>query len=444
MKRYILATILSACLLQTALVVEAKPKDSTKDANESVIALQGADVIDGTGSPIKKNQTIIVKGKQIQSIQSGSAKIPAGARVVDVTGKTIMPCIVCAHAHPGLLKGNAVAGANCTEENYVRHLKLFGKYGVGIVMSLGDDHDSILAVRDKRNKGEIGGPYVMTAGHGIGVPGAAPPLETGADEIYRPTTVAEAVKHVDDLAEKKVDIIKFWVDDLHGTAPKMKPEMYKAIIAQAHKHGLKTAVHIWKLADAKACIEAGVDVLAHSVRDMPIDNELISLMKSRKVGITPTLAVDDSFYIFAEKPEWVNSKFFQDSLEPGILEYLKSDKYHASDIEREATKTAKANLKKLVDGGVKVAFGTDSGGIERPCGFDEHRELELMVEAGLTPQQALQCATKNSAELLGVDDRMGTLKAGKLANLIVLDGDPYADILNTRKISSVWIDGVQQ
>ncbi len=446
MKKHILVTLAIAGSFFAGIVCQAKPAAHTSPkASSSITVFTGVKVINGTGAQPAENQNIVVDGKYIKSI---SAELPADistdARIVDAHGKTIIPALVVGHAHLGLLKGTTTSGANVTEENDIRQLKQYGKYGICMVMSLGDDHDCIYTVRDKRNRDLIGGPYVMTAGHGIGVPHGAPPLETGADEIYRPTTIAEATKKVDDLAKQHVDIIKIWVDDLGGKVQKMQPEMYKAIIAEAHKHGLKVAAHMWYLSDAKALVNAGVDVLAHSVRDLPVDDELINAMKTHGVAITPTLAVDESFFIFKDNPEWMNSKFFQDSLEPGVLEYLRSEKYVPSLRERVAEYVAQDNLKVLFDAGVKVCFGTDSGGLERPPGFDEHRELQLMVAAGLTPLQALQCASQNTAEMLGVAKSMGTLTPGKLANLIVLDADPSVDISNTQRINSVWIDGKEQ
>jgi imidazolonepropionase-like amidohydrolase len=446
MKKQIIAAMATACVCFAIPSAHAKqPSHSNSGAGAAITVFKDVRVIDGTGAPATEHQYLIIEGDKVKSITSEQPKgLASGARVIDAHDKTIMPALVLGHAHLGLLKGTSTTGSNITEANDIRQLKQYGKYGVCLVMSLGDDHDCIYDIRNKRNRGSIGGPYVMTAGHGIGVPNGAPPLETGADQIYRPTTIAEALKEVDDLARHSVDIIKIWVDDIGGTAEKMKPEMYKAIIAEAHSHGLKVAAHVWYLADAKSLIDAGVDVLAHSIRDLPVDDQLISAMKSHNVAITPTLAVDDSFFIFKEHPEWMNSKFFQDSLEPGILEYLESDKYVPSERERKAKSVAQHNLKALYDSGVNVAFGTDSGGLERPQGFEEHRELELMVDSGLTPLQAIQCATRNSAAFLGVSERMGTLAAGKLANLIVLDADPSVDIKNTRKINSVWIDGREQ
>jgi imidazolonepropionase-like amidohydrolase len=424
----------SLCCHAAAGAVEAK-----RDAAVTVFA--GANVIDGTGAPALHDQFVVIDGDKIKSITPTKPSVDDGARIIDAHGKTIMPALILGHAHLGLQKGMSISGSNITAENDIRQLRRYGKYGICLVMSLGDDHDVIYDLRRDRNKGVIGGPYIMTAGHGIGVAHGAPPLETGADQIYRPTTVAAARNHVDDLAHHHVDIIKLWVDDLDGKAPKMQPEMYKAIISEAHRHGLKVAAHVWCRDDAKAVVSAGVDVLAHSIRDVSVDSELISAMKAKGVYQIPTLELDESFFVFKQKPEWMRSKFFKDSLDRGVLKYLMSSKYRPSERERKASVVARKNLKTLYDAGVKVAFGTDTGGLERPAGFGEHRELELMVEAGLRPLQAIQCATQTTSEMLGVSKRMGTLAAGKLANMIVLDADPSVNISNTQKISSVWIDG---
>jgi imidazolonepropionase-like amidohydrolase len=236
-----------------------------------------------------------------------------------------------------------------------------------------------------------------------------------------------------------------WLDNLGGKVPAMKPELYKAIIDEAHKKKLKVAAHISQLADAKALVNSGVDILAHSVRDLPVDTEFISAMTTHKVWIIPTLYLDEVCFTFADPGVLDNlkkNKFFTDALDDGILDYLGSKRYHPKPEERKALALAQKNLRALNEAGVNISFGTDAGALpERIQGFGEHRELELMVASGLSPMQAIHCATENAAMMLGVADKLGTLKEGKLANFIVLSADPLKSISNTQMIQSVWLNG---
>jgi imidazolonepropionase-like amidohydrolase len=192
-----------------------------------------------------------------------------------------------------------------------------------------------------------------------------------------------------------------------------------------------------------------VDVLAHSVRDKPVDQELISAIKRRGVWYIPTLTVDESFYIYAEHPGFMQLDFFKDAISPVLLTQLTSDAYSKKVNEDPKTAQHKAdfamdqqNLKTLYDAGVLIGFGTDSGAMPtRIPGFSEHRELEDMVRAGLTPMQAIVCATRSNATLLGIEATRGTLRPGKRADLIVLAANPLDDITNTRSIVTIFHDG---
>ena len=228
----------------------------------------------------------------------------------------------------------------------------------------------------------------------------------------------------------------------------MKPEIYAAIIEEAHQHKLRVAAHEFYLADAKSLMADGIDVLAHSIRDQPVDRELIDAMKARGVFYIPTLMVDESFFVFAEQPEVMHDEFFKGAVGPELRKYLDSEEYrnkaeHALDLQRNkaASATGMKNLKLLYNAGVSIAFGTDSGAMPtRIQGWAEHHELELLVRAGLTPMQAIVLATHGSATLLHAADR-GTLEAGKRADFLVLSANPLDNIRNTRTLVSIWHNG---
>jgi len=374
---------------------------------------------------------------------------PAGAQVRELSGKTVMPGLMSAHSHLGLIVDDAESSATgYTRENVTAQLKQFECYGVTAILSLGLNRDLVYELREEQRAGRLGGATIFTAGRGIGVPGGAPPLPSATDQIYRTTSGDEARKDVDEMAAHHVDIVKIWVDKLHGAAPEMTPEMYKAVIDEAHKKHVRVAAHEYSLEDARQLVTDGVDVLAHSVRDQVVDDAFVQAMKRHKVWYVPTFTVDEAFFVYAERPAFMQTAFFEQAAgpklmakfdAPGYAEKINQDRQTPQ--HRKDFAVGQQNLKRLFDAGVNVGFGTDSGAVPgRIPGFAEHRELELMVDAGLTPMQAITAATGENAKLLHSPDR-GTIAVGKRADLLVLDADPLVDIRNTRKIFAVYHDG---
>jgi imidazolonepropionase-like amidohydrolase len=418
-------------------------------APTGITALTHVRVIDGTGHAPLEDATVVIQGNHILSVQSGAEALPTGAKVLDLHGDTVMPGLINAHGHLALVANGQNSATAYTAENVIAELRQYESYGVTTMLSLGVNRDLLYAIRQQQRQGKLDGATVFTADRGIGVPDAAPPLPAAPDQIARPASVEEARATVDAMAKRHADIVKVWVDTLGGTKPAMSPEIYRAVIQEAHKHHLRVAAHVYYLADAKSLVNDGVDVLAHSVRDKPVDQELISAIKRRGVWYLPTFTVDESFYIYAEHPGFMQLDFFKDAIPPALLTTLTSDAYSQKISQDPKTAQHKAdfsmdqqNLKALYDAGVLVGFGTDSGAMPtRIPGFSEHRELEDMVHAGLTPMQAIVCATRSNATLLGIEAQRGTLKPGKRADLIVLAANPLDDITNTRSIVTVFHDG---
>jgi imidazolonepropionase-like amidohydrolase len=414
-----------------------------------ITALTHVRVIDGTGRTPLEDASVVIAGNHILSIQRGGVALPAGARALDLHGDTVMPGLINAHGHLALIADGQNSATAYTEENVLAELRQYESYGVTTMLSLGLNRDLLYPIRQQQQEGKLDGATVFTAGRGIGVPGAAPGLPVAPDQLYRPATPEEARIVVDAMAKQHADIIKVWVDSLGGTKPAMSPEIYRAVIQEAHKQHLRVAAHIYYLADAKSLVNDGVDVLAHSVRDKPVDQELISAMKRRGVWYIPTFTVDESFYIYAQHPGFMQLDFFKAALSPKLLTMLSGDEYSQKISHDPQTAQHQAdfamdqkNLKTLYDAGVHVGFGTDSGAMPvRIPGFSEQRELEDLVQAGLTPMQAIVCATRNNAELLGIEATRGTLRPGKRADLIVLAGNPLQDITNTRSIVAIYHDG---
>lgn len=441
MKRH---SLLLAALLLT-LVGYVISAETGRGGKPKITVFKGATVIDGTGKEPMRNAEVVVKDGKIESV-SVSAVVPEGGEVVDATGKTIMPALISAHSHLGLIKGPKAASANVTEENVRRQLKQYARYGVGTVTSLGADGDFIYKLRDQRKSTAGDGPRLFTAGLGFGVAGGAPPAAAGLDQVHRPATAEDARAQVNELAKLKPDFVKIWIDDFNGSMPiKMSREVRRAIISEAHKNGLKVAAHVYYISDARELVGEGIDILAHSIRDQPVDDALVSAMKEKGTFYIATLFLDEAFFAYADQPDWMKGDFFRNALEPGAEDLLKPDVFKPKPGSREVLLLASRNVKKLHDGGVKVGFGTDSGANPyRVQGFAEHRELQLMVAAGFSPMDAIRAATETNAALLGAADRMGTLEPGKQANLLILDANPLDDIRNTEKIHAVWLDGKRQ
>ncbi|MBZ5559331.1 MAG: amidohydrolase family protein [Acidobacteriia bacterium] len=247
------------------------------------------------------------------------------------------------------------------------------------------------------------------------------------------------------LAAKKPDLIKIWVDDRNGTVEKLKPALYRAIIDEAHKHGLRVMAHIAKLDDAKDLLRAGVDGFGHVVRDRDVDAELIALLKQRPQTFFEETLWGERQAIYAGTPAWIDEPILRDSLSREEISQLKkSFSAPLTAEQRENAQRMLRNVRALNAAGVKLGLGTDTGGVTggQYFGIASLIELELMVKAGLTPAQAIVSATRNSAQILGLD-RLGTVVAGKSADFIVLDANPMDNIGNVRRISTVYMRGVE-
>jgi imidazolonepropionase-like amidohydrolase len=238
------------------------------------------------------------------------------------------------------------------------------------------------------------------------------------------------------------------MDDHLGTKKKMPYDIAQAIIESAHRHHLRVIAHIFYLQDAKQLVDYGVDGLAHSVRDKPIDAAFIADMKHHGTWQeAATLSREASMFVYGEMPPFANDPFFARSISPQVLAQLKNPAYQQkmhSDPDFSMypgfLHTAEHNLKALAEAGVPYAFGTDSGPPGRFPGYFTHWEMELMVQAGLTPMQVITAATGSAARFLHAED-LGTLEKSKWADMIVLDKDPLDDIKNTRTINAVYIAG---
>lgn len=416
------------CLVVILILVVAC-KDGGQ-SGKSVTAYTGATLIDGSGSFAISNAVLLVKDGRVLSVGSKeSVAIPEGASVVDLSGKTIVPGIINSHGHVGEAKG--IEGGHYSAENVEDNLKIYARYGVTTVVSLGGDKKEAEAFRAVNDTTSTGHARLFIAG-----------------DIITGNTPDEAVAVVDRNHALGVDFMKIRIDDNLGTATKMSEEVYRAVIARSHELGYKIASHMYYLDDARKLLDAGTNMMAHSVRDKYVDDTFISTMKEKQIPYCPTLTRELSTFVYGDTAEFFSDPFFTREYDSATIQPLKDparQKQIANSTSaktyRQQLPTAMANLKLLSDRGVPIVFGTDSGVPTRFMGYFEHIEMKMMAEAGLTPMQIIVSATKDAALHMGLKN-LGALTPGNFADFIVLDADPLKDIDNMRKISSVYIGGV--
>jgi imidazolonepropionase-like amidohydrolase len=425
--------LLFALLFATSLVAQVK-------------VLKNFTLIDGTGHAELPNAAMILENGRIAWVgPAAKLKPPTAAPITDLQGKYMMPGIINLHVHLGATIGLDQNEKFFTPENVEKDLKTYASYGVTTVLSMGTDKDSIFKIRDEQRAGRPTETRIYTAGQGFVFKGGYGGLE-GVNQGV--ATVAEVEPAVAAQAAKHVDFIKLWMDDHLGTKKKMPYDIAQAIIESAHRHHLRVIAHIFYLQDAKQLVDYGVDGLAHSVRDKPVDAAFIADMKRHGTWQeAATLSREASMFVYGQTPPYANDPFFTRSISPQVLAQLKSPAYQQkmrSDPDFSMypgfLRTAQRNLKALADAGVPYGFGTDSGPPGRFPGYFAHWEMELMVQAGLTPMQVITAATGSAARFLHAED-LGTLEKNKWADLLVLDKDPLDDIKNTRTISAVYIAG---
>ena len=440
------AQIVAALLYAVGAVAQAAHSPST--------LLRDVRVIDGNGGQPLEHADVLITRSKIVAVETqpiDAKKLPHNTTIVNASGKTVLPGLISDHSHLGMTKGTTASGKNVTKANILRQLRQYTAYGVTTVTSLGLNLKPFYQLQPQAHSGATRTADMFGADRGFGTVNGMPPVSIGLldTQVYRPQTPEEARSQVRETAQRHPDLIKIWVDDSRHTMPaKMNPEVYKTIIDEAHVNGLRVAAHVFYLEDAKSLVGDSVDIIAHGVRDTAVDPEFVKSMKDRGAWYIPTLGLDESFYIYAEHPEWLQEPFLRRALQPSLAAQFNDPAWRnkvlrdkALAAQKQAVANNLKNVKTLFDAGVNVGFGTDSGATPlRIAGFAEHRELKLLTEAGLTPVQAIQTATKNAAALLHLDDR-GVIAPGKLADLLIVDGDPSKDITAVDNIDSVWRRG---
>jgi len=418
---------------------------------QQAVVYDGARLILGDGSAAIESGAFVVQNGHITAIGRAIAA-PAGATRVNLAGKTVMPAMINVHVHIGYEKYTSWGANNYTPENLLDHLQREAFYGTAATQSVGSSPlEASLHFQRDQQAGKF-----PPASRFLFIPGYAPP-NGGPDEVLREATNAlHAINEVSTAGEARASIrkmagvgikaVKIWVDDRRGTYPKMTPEVYNAMIDEAHKHGMLVHAHATTLADQKAVVWAGADVLVHLVQGQKLDDEYLALLKEKKPYWATVISLGDATAVCEHDP------FFEQAMPATVIAKIRATTQRRplapscgppapNAAAREAV--IQYNFPRMIAAGARIVLGTDTG-IEpgHTFGSGEHVEMARWVQLGLTPSQAITAATQRPAELLGLKD-MGTLAVSKRADFVVLDANPLDDIRNTRRISSVYLDGAK-
>ncbi len=422
--------LLLSCLCFLGLVACGGPSDTSTD-NEprsvpGLIAFVNATLWDGTGSEALERRVMVVRDGRVETVGSGPA--PAGAVVVDLAGAHVIPGLINTHGH---VSGRwAHPSLTDTTERVLGDLRLLARYGVTTVNSLGGAPPEAIAVRDAQDVATLARSRLYVAG---------PVIADVAPEAARASSEANVMLGVDWL--------KLRVDDNLGQVDKMPWDAVQAVFDVAAGAELPVATHVFYMDDAARLLDMGTGMIAHSVRDRPVSNDFIAKLIGSGVCYVPTLTREVSTFVYADRPAFFDDPFFLEFAdrtemarvsEPEFMARMAASETAAG--YRKAWVQAMENLQELSNADAPIGFGTDSGPPGRFPGYFEHMELEMMVTAGLSPEQALISATRDAAGCLGLDD-VGTLEPGKWADFLVLDEDPLSNIAATKTLLAVYVAG---
>jgi imidazolonepropionase-like amidohydrolase len=432
-----LSRMLSGCLIVTvAWSVHALAQGNSGSAT----LFEGARLIVGDASAPIENSAFLVQGDTITWVgKRGERQPPAGATRVDLTGKTVMPSLIDGHNHMGLVneRDGTNAKANYTRDNMIDQLQRYAYYGVSATLSMGLEADPELAYK-LRDEVLPNAARFYTVGKGIAAtPMGGPTGEARLGIPWGAATEAEGRQHVQELKARGVKFVKIWVDDREGAVPKIAPNVYRAIIDEAHKSNMQVLAHLSRtsaLADAKDLLTAGVDGFVHTVRDVDVDAEYIALVKAHpKAWTGPNIPGP------GQTMEEVN--LLAETLPANQIERMRrgvQTRMAAGNKPNALFELHCRNFRKIHDAGMIIGMGTDGTG----DGFGAHEQIASYTRCGMTPKEALMAATSINAKLLFMD-RLGLIAAGKEASFNVLNANPLDDITNTRSLDRVYLRGVE-
>ena len=430
----------------TAIVASASGQATTEPAGQaeqeySGIIIENVTLIDGTGRPAILGISVYVQGDRIAQIGSGPFAVPMiypGPRTIDGTGKYLIPGLADMHIH---LSGSRGRGGPDFDAG-IRALHGFIYSGITTVFDAGNSADFILALRQREREGEIDSPRIFATGPLVTVPGG----HGGGRGMTLVESWPEAREALDAHIALEPDMVKLTFDE-HGwgTRP-LIPLLPVDLMAQVgryfNEHGIRTTVHISHEYRARQAIAAGIDTLAHPIIQGPVSDEFVQLMASKRVPMVSTLTIGEGYSRLVEHPEFLDQPLYQAVYEPDRIEQMKTtirDQYAArawTTWMKVMTPVAQENLRKIVAAGGVIVLGSDQS-----AGPQSHRELELMVDGGIPALEAIRIGTLNAAIFIGKERELGSIEVGKLADMVLLNADPLADISNAQKIDLVFKGG---
>ena len=437
MRRFILV-IVSLLPLTIAVAQESLRPDVP-------VAIVNAMLLDGYEAEPIHDSVVVFDGGRIQAAGPGHAvDIPENAFVIDAGGKTVMPGLIDAHVHIDLIGHGDydryytfLGGTERLPDVMPIAAKQMLRAGVTSAIDLGTPFQ-ILALRDRIRTGEIPGPRLTIAGPWItrvyleGLP---------AEYQLMIDSPREAAARTRELIERGSDVIKTWVG--------LTEEDYRAVVREAHAQGIKVHAHLYHPDAMWAAINAGVDVFQHagSARNPPYDDELVSRIAHDRIPVVQTISHRIWVYpATVEFPSRLLDPVHRDDMPEDIYAEVMDSfaNFHRlsyfHDIGDE-TRNAEKSARQFIDAGAYMGVGTDAAS---PLNFHTEAmwyEMKALVDSGMTPIQVISAATKTNAEILGKFDELGTLEPGKLADIIVVDGNPLADIDALSRIDIVVKDG---
>ncbi len=432
------------------------------------LAITGATIIDGTGTAPVNGMTILVKEGQIVAVEPDDCAEAKASHVIDATGKYVVPGLIDLHVHFGR---GAPLPRREDEADEVLARQLY--YGVTSILQLGatgGSADSIRKLRERRAAGSLRGPFIYGTGGHLTLQGThpiytifPPAIRKAADSMAAKTPLDEPVdldslgiglsfvrseeaaqKAVRERAQAGMDAIKITVESgptpFGDDHPQMSVEMIRAIVAEANRNGLEVFAHATSRDELEATLEGGASGIVHAVRNLPLpDADLAVQMASKGFWVVPTLNL-------LTRPDDLEDPFLRDTVSEQEITSLSNPEF----VKRVSARwdcgapfdDVLANVGMLHEHGVLIAMGTDTGNPFVFPGYSAHTEMELLVRSGLTPMEALVAATRRGAELLGVAGEVGTIQAGKRADILILAEDPTEDIRNTRSLETVVSEGL--
>ena len=443
---------LVALALLTGIACDADGQRLSPAASIPAVQLfTGGRLIVGDGRVIEEAAFLVRDELMVRVGSADEVPAPPEARVVDLTGRTVMPALVNTHAHLGWEQYASWGAENFTRENLIDHLHRHAYYGVGTVISTGSDIEEIaLEVRRAQRLGEVEGARYLVS-PGLGTPGGGPnprfTNDAGWWGLHAVTTPAEAREVVRAEAARGIRILKIWVDardERRGARVKLQPDIYAAILDEAQVQDIRVIAHATTLEDHKRLLEAGARRFIHMPYDVAVDDEYLRLVAARNAFIVPTLGMVTRREPF-RRPVY-EDPFFQEQVPEAVVAMLRDAAAGDPGAAGPRTAAAEARARMIRDNFMRlrgqVILGTDAGAVGDFFGYADHLELELFVRLGMTPAEAIVAATSRAARAFGLTGT-GSLEAGRSADFLVLDANPLDDIMHTRQIAAVYLRGVE-